>query len=203
MANTLDVSCPSCQKQIKASAELQGKKVRCKGCGHIFVIEAPAAAAKPGPESKSAPVKIGPKQVTEEGYAVSGLAEDAIPRCPHCAMEMASAEAVICIHCGYNTQTRQRIATKKTYETTAADRSRWLMPGFASIGGIFILIFFDLFFCMALPRMVDESSDWVILTYGGVRLWVVIFSILIMLALGKFAYGRLIQNPNPPEQLRH
>ena len=206
MASTIDVSCPQCQKQIKASVELQGKKVRCKGCGHIFVIGAPAAA-KPSQGAKSAPVKVGPKPGADEddakAYALSHTTDDSVPRCPHCAQEMANAEAIICLNCGYNLQTRQQMGTKKTYETTAAERSAWLLPGFVSIGAIFALVFLDLFFCMALPRMIDSYSDFAILTHGGVQLWFVIITLLIMLALGRFAYYRLIVNPRPPEKMKH
>jgi hypothetical protein len=131
------------------------------------------------------------------------VADDALPRCPHCAMEMSSADAVLCIHCGYNTQTRQRVGTKKTYETTASDRMSWLMPGFLCLGGIFVLIVLDLILCLAVPRIVDEQSDWSVLAARPVRLWSVIFSILIMVGLGKFAFQRLVVNPNPPEKMKH
>src|SRR5262249_14415843 len=95
MASTIDVSCPECQKQIKASPELKGKKVRCKGCGHVFVIGTPAAN-KPSPEAKAGPVKVGSKPGADEddakAYGLSAIADDGIPRCPHCAQEMANAQ---------------------------------------------------------------------------------------------------------------
>ena len=204
MTATIDVSCPECKKQVKATTELQGKKVRCKGCGHIFTIPAASAGGK---DAKPAPAKVAAKPATAEeddaqAYSVAAVADDAKPRCPHCAMELESEETVICIHCGYNMRTRQRLATKKTYETTVSDRSAWLMPGFISIGAIFGLIIFDLFFCLALPRILEKNDDWNWITAGGVRLWVVIFSIAGMLFLGKFAYQRLIVEPNPPEKTR-
>jgi hypothetical protein len=200
MTATIDVSCPECKKQVKATTELQGKKVRCKGCGHVFTI--PAAA--PGKDAKPAPAKAAAKPADDDdlkAYSVTAAADDAKPRCPHCAMELENEDVVICIHCGYNLKTRQRLGTKKTYDVTAADRSAWLMPGFIALAAIFGLIVFDLFFCLALPRMV-ERGDWEWLAAGGVRLWVVIFSIGAMLVLAKFAYQRLIVEPNPPEKTR-
>jgi hypothetical protein len=200
MTATIDVSCPECKKQVKATVELQGKKVRCKGCGHIFTIPGPPTGGKAAPAKVAA--KPAPAEDDAKAYSVSAVADDAKPRCPHCAMELENEEVVICIHCGYNMRTRQRLGTKKTYETTVSDRSTWLMPGFISIGAIFVLIIFDLFFCLALPRMVEKNDDWSWLSAGGVRLWVVIFSIAAMLGLGKFAYQRLIVEPNPPEKTR-
>jgi hypothetical protein len=50
--------------------------------------------------------------------------------------------------------------------------------------------------------MVEKNDDLSWLSAGGVRLWVVIFSIAGMLFLGKFAYQRLIVEPNPPEKTR-
>ena len=43
-------------------------------------------------------------------------------RCPECANEMEGPEAVVCLKCGYNTLTRQRIETRKT-----VDRAKGLL----------------------------------------------------------------------------
>jgi DNA-directed RNA polymerase subunit RPC12/RpoP len=48
MATTIAVSCPECHKQIKAPPEVQGKKIRCKACGHVFLVKA-SQAGKTGP----------------------------------------------------------------------------------------------------------------------------------------------------------
>ena len=61
MATTIVISCPECDKQIKAPAELEGKKIRCKGCGHTFVVRASAAAGDgDGPAAKPAKKKPAP-----------------------------------------------------------------------------------------------------------------------------------------------
>jgi DNA-directed RNA polymerase subunit RPC12/RpoP len=46
MATTIAVSCPECHKQIKAPPDLQGKKIRCKACGHVFVVKASRPAKR-------------------------------------------------------------------------------------------------------------------------------------------------------------
>src|SRR5437867_6115595 len=55
MAATIDVACPECKKQMKAPAEMRGKKVKCKACGHTFTVA--GAAAPPSPAARGAPGK--------------------------------------------------------------------------------------------------------------------------------------------------
>src|SRR5437762_3454300 len=37
MPATITVICPECDKEMKAPAEAEGKKIKCKGCGKTFV----------------------------------------------------------------------------------------------------------------------------------------------------------------------
>src|SRR3954454_23403484 len=72
MASSITVTCPECDKQLKASSEVLGKKIRCKACGATFVgraaKEAPAkgapakGASAKGAPAKGAPAKRGPPQ---------------------------------------------------------------------------------------------------------------------------------------------
>jgi hypothetical protein len=207
MTNAIDVSCPQCQKKIKATEALRGKKVRCKGCEHIFTIPG-AESVKPGPTAKPAarPAPVKSKSDDDDGpitaYGVANTEEASIARCPHCANEMESETARICMHCGYDTVTRQRVGTKRVYETTTGERSAWLLPGFLAIGGIVLLVFFDLFMLVAVPKIFDETSDFSFINSGGLKLWSVIISIIVGLGLGRLAFQRLVINPTPPEQTR-
>src|SRR3954447_19486659 len=47
MASSITVTCPECEKQLKASSEVLGKKIRCKACGATFVGRASKDAAAP------------------------------------------------------------------------------------------------------------------------------------------------------------
>lgn len=198
MASPIVIACPECQKQLKVPAEAQGKKVRCK-CGHMFAVPA-TAPEKPRP----APAKAASAADADSESANYGLTEDesSVPRCPHCAAELESANARICLNCGYDTVTRQRVRTKKVAEITAADRTAWLMPGFGAVVGIGVLVLFDLIYCLVMPRLLKDG-DWEWVTYGGFRVWIVIATLFVMAYLAKFAVQRLILQPTPPEREVH
>src|SRR5262249_5449663 len=87
MASPSVVSCPQCQKQIKAPPELEGKKVRCKGCGNTFAIQ-----ARPAPSPAR---KADEEEEDSNPYGIRAEEEE-IPRCPICAKEMESKDAVVC-----------------------------------------------------------------------------------------------------------
>jgi zinc-ribbon domain len=227
MGTPLTVACPQCQQSIKASDELVGKKVRCKGCAHVFVISAgpaektrpagPAASpAKPAaapakPAASSAKPASGPAKpakpakapdADDEGPDEYSFAdhEETVPRCPHCANEL-EADAKICIHCGYSTVTRQRVETKKIIETTSGDQLAWLMPGLVAAFTVLLLLGMAVGYCFVLPDMLKGGSwDW--LSYGGFQVWFVIMCLFGMFFAGRFAVQRLILHPTPPEKVR-
>jgi hypothetical protein len=186
MAAAITITCPKCAKQITAPAEVVGKKVRCKACAHVFPVKA-APAAKPKDDDE------------EEGsdpYVVSDL--KLAPRCPNCANEMESEESVICLHCGYNTQTRLQSRLKKTHDTTGLDYFLWLLPGISCVIGIILLIVWDIWFCTQIEDYVkDEWYEFV--GSGAVKLWQTIATVFIMFGLLMFAIKRLIFNYTPPE----
>ena len=95
MATTIVIVCPECKKEMKAPAELEGKKIRCKGCGSAVPVKATAAppsakaAAPPKPAKAGAaskkPVKPKPAKKRDDDlgdgkpYDVTTL--DLAPRC--------------------------------------------------------------------------------------------------------------------------
>jgi hypothetical protein len=196
MPTPIVVSCPECQKQIKAPPELQGKKIRCKGCGTTFPVPA-ASAAEPSPAKARAPVEPDEEEGDGNPYGLSEVQQS--NRCPFCAAEMASPEAVICVSCGYNTRTRQRIETRKVVETTPGDRMSWLMPGIICVGVIIVLLVLDILYLVWEP---DAKSDIGWLAYKGFKTWAVIGSGFIIFFAGRFAVKRLIFNSIPPEKMK-
>jgi DNA-directed RNA polymerase subunit RPC12/RpoP len=241
MAAVIVVQCPKCQKQLRAPAEAQGKRVRCKNCGTAFLVvgSVPAkakAAPRPGPaapppppakspalpeeddatpygfqeesaaaaEAQAAPKPPPPKMAFDDDdpnpYNLTNL--DLAPRCPHCAKEMESEDAVICLHCGYNTMERSHIETVRTYENTGMDQFMWLLPGILCILAILLTIGFDVWFWFGLQETWNSIDETIPHFSMGLRVWEVIISCFGMYKAGQFAFRRLVLNTRRPEDLK-
>jgi DNA-directed RNA polymerase subunit RPC12/RpoP len=216
MADTLDIACSECKKEMKVPADLAGRTIRCKACGHAFVVKAagkPAKAAKAAAAKAPAPKAAAPKggapkppaqkvysesEADPNPYVVTDL--DLTPRCPYCTNEMEESD-IVCLNCGYNTETRIRAATKKTVENTGLDWFLWYLTPALCIFTIFALIGFDLWICLYLKAAVENEWYWFV-AYGGVRLWIVIFSLFFMFFCARFAIKRFIFHPRPPERVK-
>jgi hypothetical protein len=216
MANAIILVCPECQKEMKAPAEVEGKKVRCKGCEHVFVARAGqsparAAPAKP-PQNKAAKGKSPPAKSAAPPPAASGdedeyegtpygLTDTSLaPRCPECANELDPPDAVVCLHCGYNTITRQRAMTRKVYDTSAGNYFIWLLPGILCVIGVLCAIGFALWYVFKIEEAVNpEEFPGNLLSHSGIKLWVVIMCLFVMFYSGHFAFKRLVLNYKPPE----
>jgi DNA-directed RNA polymerase subunit RPC12/RpoP len=227
MATTIAISCPKCEKQIKAPAELAGKKIRCKDCQHVFVVPVPtsvkaapagkggkgekggkpgkAPAGKGDKAAKPAPKKVEVDEDDQEANPYGVTTESLLPRCPYCAKELEDDSQVICLNCGYNMQTRERIQHKKTFETTGGDQFVWLLPGILCALGVLamigaIVVFWTLF--RKLEK--DYDNDWWSIFFGlWARIWGTVICLFIGFFLGKFAVKRLILNPTAPEKEKH
>ncbi len=132
-------------------------------------------------------------------YGVTDI--DLARRCPYCAHEM-DEEDVICLNCGYNTQTRKHHETQRTYANTSGEVFMWLLPGILCVLGIFALIGLDLFWWFGLQSNWWNTVDgWEVpnLSYG-IRVWGVVVSLYFIYRQAKFAFQRLILHPTPPEE---
>jgi predicted Zn finger-like uncharacterized protein len=220
MSATMNLSCPKCKTQIKAPAEARGKKVKCKGCGEIFTA-VDAAPAKAAPAKKAKP-QAPAKRVYEEDeegknpYDVTDL--DLAARCPHCAGEMESADAIICLHCGYNTQTRQKAETIKVYKNTFGDWFVHLAPpilaALVAIGLLGVPFYFWLPYAnvTSLPHLPLEYGQTVTISteseskekekWFPLRVWGSVIAAGVSFILGRLAFKRLVFNPAPPPKLK-
>jgi DNA-directed RNA polymerase subunit RPC12/RpoP len=200
MAATIVISCPECHKQIKAPATLEGKKIRCKGCGHTFAVKA-APAPKGG---DGAPGKAASGAAEEDDFGdfnpyAMGKTTHA-RHCPFCAHDL-DRDQVVCLKCGYNLLTRTRIKTRTTYERTAADWMIWLGPGIGCVMLVLCLLVLDVVFFIDFRFVWDPIADWITENgANGIRLWMVIMTLLMQWFALKFAFRRLILHPVPPEK---
>jgi hypothetical protein len=140
----------------------------------------------------SAGKKVNPYGMTEVSL---------LPRCPHCAHEMPSEEAVICLNCGYNTQTRKHVGTKHTYEITPAEVAAWRMPGIlCAIVALLGMIFIG-FLWLAITRVIGDDNDSSFAFMGriGFKIYGSLIVGFIVYFTASIAYNRLILNPRPPE----
>ncbi len=171
MPATLDVSCPNCGKQLKVPSELEGKKVKCKGCQEVFPIVVPktAKSAKPTPKTASPkPAPKAPPKVEEPppekpkspfldedddenlppGVApkpMGVIQEEDVPRCPHCAKELDPPDAAVCKSCGFNNKSRVKHETKKVIAADASDWATHLGPGIIAAVLAIAMLVVDIF----------------------------------------------------------
>lgn len=127
-------------------------------------------------------------------YGVTTL--DLTPRCPHCAKEMEEGD-VVCLHCGYNTQSRTHARTKHIYHTTASDWILWLLPGVGCAIAFFSLVGFSVWFDLSYTAA--SLPDWNEDNIRGVRIWVPVICAFPAWFSLYFWVKRLILHPRPPE----
>lgn len=224
MPATLDVSCPNCEKALKVPAELEGKKIKCKGCEEVFVIQAPKAKAakkapavkKPAPPPPKAEEKPPEKpkspfmdEEDDDGPAkpMGVVKEEDAPRCPHCANELDPPDAVVCYFCGYNNVTRVKAETKKVIEHDATDWASHLAPPIIALLIAIGLIVVDII-CIV------NMSDWMAggalekdeknpvtgnveyyVKPGAFTTFIIVASLAIIVPATRFAIRRMMRKP--------
>jgi DNA-directed RNA polymerase subunit RPC12/RpoP len=207
MANAV-ITCPECKKKFKGKGELQGKKIRCPFCQEPFTVpamekvEAPAKpAAKPAKAAKPAPKPSGWDEEDDNPnpYGVTEL--DLAPRCPNCANEMESEEAVVCLYCGYNTLTRTWGKTHKVIEMTGGEHFLWLLPGLICVLAIVLLITLDIAYCLVVPY-VSKDAWYEFADHESMRMWSAAIILSMIWPMGYFAFKRLVMKPKPPDKVK-
>ncbi len=174
----------------------------------------PPAPPKPKPATAAAPEPI--KQMTADDleydpnkYTLTET-NDNLPRCPFCAKEMESHEALICLHCGYNTRTRTRPEVRHVYQHTAIELFLWWLPGILCVLTIIgLLVWYIIFWNMIEDWMagsVFEDEPGPPRTFlaglgpGFVRLYQALIILFLYVPLFRFAYKRLVLNNKPRER---
>jgi predicted Zn finger-like uncharacterized protein len=237
MATTFVIACPECSKQVRVSDEHVGKKIRCKGCGHVYPVSPPAGAAPPAakttaaaqaaPKTKAAAAGAAKTKAAAPGPAlkpeedpnhpdydpnkyVLQQTNDTLPRCPFCAKEMPSVDAIICLHCGYNTVTRQRPKVEQVYAPTAGEWFLWWLPAILTILTMIGMVVWYLFFWDLIEEWLadswfeDEKGPPVVylggFSPGMFRLYHALLIAFLYVPMIRFVYKRLVKNYRPPER---
>jgi hypothetical protein len=203
MADSPAITCPECRKKFKGKGNLQGKKIKCPVCAHIFVVptepreEAVKIAAMEPAPAPAAPLGFADDDEDEgpKSYGVTEL--DIAARCPNCAQLMADEKAFICLFCGYNTLTREIGATEKTLSHTPGERFAHLFPGIAVALTALGFIIGITYYSVVLPdRLYKTGFTW--LDHESLRMWFTIITLGIVWGCGTYCYKRLIVHPTPP-----
>jgi hypothetical protein len=99
-----------CGKPLKVPGKLAGKTVKCPACGEAIPVPDPtkAAASALAAAADLTAVDGVADLLDEAALSISKTGR----RCPECRMDM-QLDDIICVNCGYNTETGRKIKVKK------------------------------------------------------------------------------------------
>lgn len=128
MGLTIKIDCPSCSATLNVPPSALGKRGRCPKCKTVMDLGSPLepaereqprspqarpAQARPSQARPARPRAPQPAEPQEDLSPLAALAAEqfeatptATHPCPKCGAR-AEAHAVLCVHCGYNFQTRK------------------------------------------------------------------------------------------------
>jgi hypothetical protein len=214
---------------------LQGKKIKCKACGTVFTVTGGKGGKAKEPavlevqeveEEKRLSVAPAPDDDEGDGNPYGITEMTFVPRCPHCANEMEEGD-VVCLHCGYNIETRTRPQLVKAIGHTGGDWFVWLAPGVLCVLTVFFLIAFFILYHYMLPWVLfdqqeytawsktlaesgrfaacrDDGVPWFsFIFHPGFETWIFIMCVFFGYKATRFAIKRLIFNPRPPEKVKN
>jgi hypothetical protein len=121
-------------------------------------------------------------------------------RCPQCAAELESPDAIVCLNCGYNSRTRQRMTTIRTYAHTPFDWIFWLAPGILCL--LVVLAMIGVICFLWIPAGLTRAAHGAWWGDIGVQIYGSFAAGFIAWGTGWFAVRRLIRNPRPPEKFK-
>jgi DNA-directed RNA polymerase subunit RPC12/RpoP len=209
MAAMIVITCPECKKQLKGPAELQGKRVRCKSCGQVFAVHASPPAKPAAEQAKTATSSAKPKTTAPDRapseeekeknpYHLSEISQS--NRCPQCAAQLESPDAIVCLNCGYNSLTRQRLTTTRTYAHTPLDWALWLAPGIlcalATLSLIGLIVF------LLIPAGLQRAAGDAWWGHFSIQIYGSALAAGVAWITAKYAFRRLVRNFRPPEKFK-
>jgi hypothetical protein len=196
------IVCPACTKKFRGKEGLEGKRIKCPLCTTPFVVTSEQIKAGAGqPKGKATPTlqRVTWTKDDEDSTAYQLGKFDIRPRCPNCANLMESEEAIVCLFCGYNTQTRQWGNTLRTTSVTGGQHFVYLLPGLMFALMLLIFIVGILMFCNDLPGLVTNTWAW-FFDHESMRMWIVGIALCFMWVFGWLSVKRLVLYPKPKER---
>src|SRR5436309_12178500 len=79
MADTINITCTQCGNASRVPASAAGKKIRCKQCNAVFVVQATPAKAAPKPSAAKPPAAKAPAAAPAPAKAPAAKAPAAKP----------------------------------------------------------------------------------------------------------------------------
>jgi DNA-directed RNA polymerase subunit RPC12/RpoP len=196
------VACPKCQKTFRSKEDVKGKRIRCPSCSLAFVVEKFAGEDEPQP-AKSKPAPPPSQEEDEDANPYGVQSSKIVPRCPNCANEMENETAIICLYCGYNTQTRTLGKTRRVVQLTGSDKFMWLLPGIGCVLALMVLVLLHNYYILNLGASFRADDWWLygLLFSEPAYLWLTLFAAGGIWFVGRIAFKRLILEPTPPEDV--
>lgn len=218
MAETIQVTCPHCQKPLRVPAAVAGKTIRCKDCQTAFQVpgaapadDAPvkakkvkkATAAKPADDNDN---DLNPYGVTKDDLDVA--------RCPFCAEVLDPPDTKVCLTCGYDLLARRRHESRKVYAYTFGDYFQHFLPAIGCVLVVAALVALNVVCYLNMRDWFEGSflekdntnattgkkEFWV--GPGLCQVWIAVPSLFMMWKAGKFAFRRFVYDWRPPETLK-
>jgi hypothetical protein len=193
-----------CGKPLQVPRKLAGKSVKCPSCGEAVRVPVPAKAAAVAAASVGDLLDEVELNLSKTGR-----------RCPECRQDM-QLDDVICVNCGYNTETGKKIRVKKAepgnrfgnivLQDDAAVAHTKMPPDVASLvkllnqaGILAVLMAVGIVAFLGYQRMQADpqlGSDAFVAALAGPGLYVLGAVVLLVVVPGAIA-ANLVQNGSP------
>jgi len=169
----------------------------------------PAASPPPPPPKEKSPFL----DDDEDKVKVELIEEEDVPRCPHCAFELDPPDAKVCLNCGFNNLTRERVETKRVEAATSEDWFMHLFPAIFAVILSLVLIGLNIWFIAnvrewMIGSIVDKDEpggDGKPTFYvhpAAFMTTILVISLRIIVPCLRFAFRRLVWNYRPEERVK-